>query len=456
MNRNSAPAGRTPPGPLKSLRQFMRAPLRFFTEVSQCGDGEIVPFALLWIRCHLVVHPEDVQYILTRGAENYSRITPDTAIFKQAVGLSLLTTEGPSWLYVRRLMHPVFSRATISAFGGIITGATRAMLDQWEQRLVGLPGDQALDQVEEMRQLTLAIVARALFSMNSETVGLGRRIDALGAVIDKMFHSPTIVLPSLGIPLPPDLRLRSVLRQIDSELYHIIDAHITDARQGTGQYQDLLTLLIAARDEEGHSLSRQELRNELLDLLLAGQETTASLLMWALALLALHPTVEAQLHAELDVVLAGRAPTAEDLPGLPLLSSIVQESMRLYPPAWMIVRQALKDDEVGGHRIATGSMVFLSPWVSQRHAGWWENPTQFLPERFAPGHAPHPRGAYFPFGPGNHRCIGEQFALMEAKLVLATLAQRYQFRLKTGYTLSPGVFPALRPLGGLPMCFDPR
>ena len=456
MNRDSAHAGKIPPGRLKSLRHFMRAPLDFFTEVSQCGDGHIVPFAILWMRCHLIIHPESVQHVLTRGAEHYSRITPDTAIFRQAVGSSLLTTEGPPWRYVRRLMHPTFSRQSLNAFGDTIAAAAREMFDQWEQGVAGRFGEQARDHVETMRQLTLTIVARALFSIEDATGELGRSIDALGTLIDKMFHSPTIVLPSLGIPLPPNLHLRAVLRQLDAALYPVIDAHIADAREGMGGYRDLLSLLIAARDEEGHALSRNELRNELLDLLLAGQETTASLLVWALALLAQHPDVEAQLHAELDEVLAGRAPTAEDLSALPLLSSIVQEALRLYPPAWMIARQATSDDEVGGHHIAKGSLVFLSPWVTQRHEGWWRDPARFLPERFAAGQAAPPRGAYFPFGQGNHRCIGEHFALLEAKLVLATLAQRYRLQLKAGHTLSPGVFPALRPVGGLPMNLAPR
>ncbi len=432
----------------------MRAPLRFFGEVSQCGDREVVQFALLWIRCHLVVNPEGVQHVLTHG-EEYSRVTPDTAVFRQAVGLSLLTTEGPPWLFARRLMHPVFSRAAISAFGDIVTGATRTMCGRWEQQRQGLSGDQALDQVEQMRQLTLAIVARSLFSIDITTVDLGQHIDALGGVIGEMFRSPGIALPSLGMPLPPNLRLRSVLHRLDKELYPIIDAHLCDVREGTGEYRDLLTLLIAARDEEGRALSRQELRNELLDLLLAGQETTASLLVWALALLALHPPVQEQLYEELAGEADSPPPGAQELAGLPLLTAIVQETLRMYPPAWMVARLALKDDEVCGHAIPRGSIVFLSPWVSQRHAGCWQDPEQFRPERFAPGQTAPLRGTYFPFGMGAHRCIGEHFALMEAKLVLATLVRRYRLRLKNP-ALTPGVFPALRPVGGLPMYLDPR
>jgi cytochrome P450 len=456
MGKDTPAPGRVPPGPLVNVRQFMQAPLRFFTDVSQCGDGAVVPFSLLWMRCHLIVHPGAVQHVLTRGPEVYSRITADTAIFRAAIGQSLLTTEGPPWRATRRLMHPVFSRGAVGAFGDVITAITTEMLDRWNQRLSGPTSEQPLDMVEEMRQLTLAAVAKALFSVDSAVLPLGERIDALAAAIGKMFRSPAIFLASLGIPLLPSPGMRTALQRLDQALYQIIDEHLVGARAGSDQYRDLLTLLAQSRDDAGHSLTRKELRNELLDLLLAGQETTASLLMWVLALLALHPSAEGQLHAELDAVLAARAPTAADIERLPVLTSIVQEALRLYPPAWMIVRKALEGDEIDGHRIAKRSLVFLSPWVTQRQAAWWQDPAEFRPERFAPGSSPALRGAYYPFGLGPHRCIGEQLALLEAKLVLATVAQRYRLRLKEGHSIAPGVFPALRPRRGLPMFLEPR
>jgi cytochrome P450 len=450
--------GGLPPGPLVNVRHFMKAPLRFFTHLSQCGDGAVVPFSLLWMRCYLIVHPEGVHHVLTRGPETYSRMTPDTSVFRVAIGQSLLTTDGPPWLSTRRLVAPVFSRASVSAFGDTITAITAAALDRWEQRLRGPASEpvQPLDMVEEMRQLTLATVAQALFSVDSAALPLGPRIDALAAVIDKMFRSPAIFLASLGIPLLPYPGMRTAIRRLDRELYQVIDEHLAGASDGTGSYRDLLTHLAQARDDAGHSLTRKELRNELLDLLLAGQETTASMLTWALALLALHPSVEEQLYAELHEVLAEGAPTTEDLQKLPGLAAIVQETLRLYPSAWVIVRKALKDDEIDGHRIAKQSLVFLSPWVTQRHAAWWQDPEEFRPERFAPGSSSSLRGAYYPFGLGPHRCVGEQLALLEAKLVLATVVQRYRLRLKEGHSIAPGVFPALRPRHGLPMFLDPR
>jgi cytochrome P450 len=454
MKRND---GRLTGGPLQSFRRFRADPLAFFTELGQRGDpAEVKAFWLLWIRCHLVVSPAGVKDVLTRGPHTYSRVTPDTAIFAAAVGQSLLTTEGDSWLATRRVMNPAFARRHDDAFAAAVTGATAALLERWERRRPGPDGVLEVDMVQEMRALTLAIVAQALFGVDLAASPLGRQIDALARGIDRMFRSPAIVLPSLRLPLPPNPRLARVLRALDEELYRIIDRHLAGEAPGGGTHPDLLTLLIAARDEAGGRLSRRQLRNELLDVMLAGQETTASLLIWSAAMLAANRSAEEQLHRELGGVLGGREPRADDLQRLPVLASFLQEVLRLYPPAWMIARRALTDDEIAGHRIARGSLVMLSPWVTQRHGAWWPDPVTFAPERFAPASAPAPRAAFFPFGLGPHRCIGEHLALVEAKLALATLAQRYRFRLPADCSLAPGVFPALRPAAGLTLSLQVR
>jgi cytochrome P450 len=221
---------------------------------------------------------------------------------------------------------------------------------------------------------------------------------------------------------------------------------------------DLLWMLLSARDEEtGEGMSDQQLRDEVLILLLAGHETTATALTWTWYLLSQHPEVESRLHDELDTVLGGRRPSVEDLDKLPYTRMVIQEVLRLYPPAFGFTRHAVAEDEIGGYRIPANSMVFLTPYCTHRHPACWEEPEVFDPERFTPERsAGRPRFAYFPFGGGPRQCIGNAFALMEAQLVLASVAQRYCLRLVPGHPVEPQVQLTLRPRYGLPMTLHPR
>ncbi|MDQ3744007.1 MAG: cytochrome P450, partial [Acidobacteriota bacterium] len=233
-------------------------------------------------------------------------------------------------------------------------------------------------------------------------------------------------------------------------IYQIIAEH---RRRPDANPDDLLSMLMLARDEEtGAQMSDRQLRDEAATILTAGHETTAVALSWTWYLLSRHEEVERKLRAELSAVLAGRTPTFEDLPRLEYTLMVVEEALRLYPPAWVVGRRAIKDDEVGGWRVEAGSEVILSPYVTQRHPDFWDDPESFRPERFLPdGLAARPRFAYFPFGGGSRVCIGSNFALMEAQLVLATVAQKYRLRLLPGHAVEPEASFTLHPRKGIMM-----
>jgi cytochrome P450 len=230
-----------------------------------------------------------------------------------------------------------------------------------------------------------------------------------------------------------------------------------DRRNDRGQHNDLLAKLLAARDPEtGLLLDTTQVRDEVITLILAGHETTSNALSWTWYLLGTNPGAEARLHAELRSVLAGRTPTVADLPDLPYTAMVINESMRLYPPAWAISRSPTDDDEIGGYRIPRGSVVMLCQYITHRHPGFWKDPERFDPERFSPQCSENrPRFAYFPFGGGPRLCIGSYFALTEAQLILATIAQRYRLKLVTDQPVEPEPLITLRPRHGINVTLEP-
>jgi cytochrome P450 len=266
------------------------------------------------------------------------------------------------------------------------------------------------------------------------------------------------------LPTPGNLRYRRAMQLLEGT----VNATIAERRRDPGDAADLLTLLMAARDPEPgegttvpeaqrSGMTDRQLRDEMLTLLIAGHETVASALAWAWYLLATDPAAEAKLHAELAAVLAGRAPQVDDLPNLRYTQAVFEEALRLYPPAWIITRKALADDEIGGYRVPANALVVASPYVTHRQAALWHDPEAFDPDRFTEEHAAsRPRFAYYPFGGGPRLCIGDQFALTEARLIIATVAQRYRLRLVAGHPIAvePGV--TLRPKHGLMMNLEAR
>ncbi len=450
-----APARHAIPGPpahplLGNLREARRDPLAFYPAARR-DYGDIVRFRSLGpLRWYLFSHPDDIDYVLRRNARNYHKGIFAASIVP-LVGEGLLTSEGEVWRRQRRLEQPAFHRQRLAALAADMTAAAVATAEGWgEPARVGRP----LDVAAEMSRLTLQIVGRAL--LGTDTSGAAATVaGALPATLEYTMYRAESVFPlPLRLPTPRNRRFLRARAALDRLVYGII----AERRRTGADGDDLLSMLLAARDAEtGEAMTDRQLRDEVLTILLAGHETTAVALSWTWFLLSQHPEAEATLHAELARVLGGRAPTAADVPRLPYTRQVIEEAMRLYPPVWATGRQALGDDEVRGYRLPAGSPVVLSPWVTHRHPDFWERPDAFEPERFAPGRAAgRPHLAYFPFGGGQRQCIGNGFALLEAQLIVATLAQRYRLRPVPGHPIEPEPTVTLRPRHGLPMTLHER
>jgi cytochrome P450 len=326
------------------------------------------------------------------------------------------------------------------------------MLERWRR---STPGDTLLDIPQEMMRLTLRIAGLALFShdLTNEVDRIGSTFTTLSPLISSYTSLP---FPPLWVPTPRNRRLLAGINTLNTIVYSIIEER--RKQPADTQATDLLGMLLYTRNEEtGLGMSDQQLLDEVLTLLLAGHETTATALTWTWYLLSQHPEVERRLHVEPEKVLAGRNPSVDDLDALPYTRMVIQEAMRLYPPAFGFTRFAIASDEMGGYPVPANSMIFLSAYCTHRHPAFWEEPEVFDPERFNPERsAGRPRFAYFPFGGGPRQCIGNSFAMMEAQLVLATVAQRYALRLVPGHAVEIQVLPTLRPRHGLPMTLHPR
>ena len=449
---SSLPREKRPPGPrenwlLGSANTIQRDPLGFTMSTFQLYGNVVAVRFLIW-PTYMVFHPQDVKHVLQENHRNYSKDTYLIQFLKPFLGQGLFTNDGQSWLHQRRLMQPAFHRKQLATFGTLMTSATEAMLERWQH---AVRSDQPLDVAAEMMRLTLRVVGQALFSvdLSDEADAVGQAFTALLTPLSDYLFNP---VPPLGVPTPRNRRIQRCIRDLDTVVHEIITA-----RRSAGQ-NDLVTMLLAARDAQtGEGMSDKQLRDEVMTLLIAGHETTSNLLTWTWYLLAQHPEVERQLHDELARVLGGRIPTVEDVPQLSYTRMVLEESLRLYPPAVGFNRKALVEDEVGGYRVPANTLIWLSPHVTHRHPEFWDDPEAFDPERFTPERvAARPHFAYFPFGGGPRQCIGNNFAMMEAQLVLATIAQRYQLRLVPGHLVEPQVLLTMRPRDGLPMTLHPR
>jgi cytochrome P450 len=300
----------------------------------------------------------------------------------------------------------------------------------------------------------MRIAGQTLFSMEvgEEVERVERTFTITNQVLVRRFRRGEFFPPIL--PTGDDRLFRKNRRELDS----VMDGIIAERRRNPGDRGDLLSMLLAAKDEEtGEQMNDNQLRSEVKTLLLAGHETTSNALCWTLYLLSQNPGAEAELHRELDSVLGGRLPSIEDLPHLPYLRMVIDESLRVYPPAWLVARRAKEPDTFGDYTLPAGSAIVLSPYITHRHPDFWDDPERFDPTRFDPARAEsRHRYAYFPFGGGPRQCIGNSFALMEAQLVLATLAQRYRLRMLAGHRVEPEPLVTLRPRGGLPMTVEAR
>ncbi len=439
-----------PPGPpwstvAQNTFSFLRKALDFLLEMRE-RYGDVVSVPTLVGPFTLIFHPDGVRHVLQENHRTYNKDVPDYHVLSLVLGKGLLTNDGGSWLKQRRLIQPAFHRERVAAFGTLMTETALRWTQRWETGSF-IETNQPLTLTQEMSSLTLSIVAKALFGtdLSAETEGVGRALTTVNHLLAKAFYLPWV----LSLPTPQHRRLH-IAR---SALYMVVEEIIRERRMHHETHCDLLEMLLVARDEEtGEGMTDQQVRDEVLTLLLAGHETTANALSWTFFLLAQHPHVEARLLKEYQQVLNGRPAMIEDLPQLPFTRMVVEEAMRLYPPAWGLGHRALGKDEIGGYAIPKGAYVLVFPYVTHRHPAFWERPDAFDPERFSDARsAGRHRFAYFPFGGGPRLCLGNQFALYEAQLILATILPRFQLRLLPGAVVTPEPLVTLRPRGDLLM-----
>jgi cytochrome P450 len=440
---SSGATSRSAPGPkglpfLGSLPDLGRDVLGFFTQCAR-HYGDVVSFRLAAWPAMLLNHPELVEYVLVKNHQNFIKHRFFWRHVEAIFGQGLLTSEGKFWHQQRRLAAPAFAASRVNRYGDTMVQYTGPMLQQWQ------PG-QVLDVHQEAMALTLQIAAKTLCDAETrqDVAEVSRAIDEVMEQISVRFRRP-FWLPD-ALPLPGNLRYRRGVQRLDQLVARII----AERRNKIEDRGDLLSQLMLARDEAGQPMDERQIRDQVITMLLAGHETTALTLSWTWYLLGVHPAVDAQLAEEVHTVVGGRFPTVDDLPRLRFTEQVVSEALRLYPPAYAIGREALADCEIGGYHVPAGTTVYVSPWVMHRDPRWFDDPHAFRPERWAGNLAKDlPRFAYMPFGGGPRICIGNRFAMMEAVLILATVAQQFRLAWQTDRPVQPKPSITLRPGGGV-------
>ena len=414
-------------------------PLAVFTGWAR-EFGDIFYYRAGWIHVYFLNSPELIESVLVTNQQNFrkDRVIQNSRWF---LGQGLLTSEGGEWLRQRRLSQPAFHRERLALYARIINACAEEMLDSWKD-------GENRDVHQEMMQLTLRVVAKVLFSVDVKNES--KEVAAALNLLMKHSSGARMLLPPWVryLPLPFLIRVRRAVRQLDEVVYRII----RERRRSENDNGDLLSMLMSARDEDGSRMTDRQLRDEVMTFLLAGHETTALSLSWAWFLLSENPEAENKLHHELARVLDGKNPSFEDLPRLCYTEAVVKESVRLYPPAWSLARTAAEDFEIGGYLVPAGSNVVMSQWIMHRDPRFFPSPEQFDPGRWFEEHTQRlPRFAYFPFGGGPRYCVGASFAMMEATLLLAAIAQRFRLRMVPGHKVVPVPSITLRPKYGIKM-----
>lgn len=443
----STTQAKSPPGPRGSLLAGSLADvqadlLEFLTSLAR-DYGDVASFRVFHIRCVLVNDPTLIREVMG-PLDDRMRKPWDVRRLRLVLGSGLLTNEGGPWRRQRRLIQPAFSHERLVRYGEVMTEATDRALDAW-------PGEGERDVHDEMARVALAVAARSLFG--SELAGREREVGAaLGTFMDRFEDIVMGAAPlPWWVPTPANLRVRRAVSRLRGTVQQLID----EAGPRAKERDDLLGWLLTARDDAGRPMDPVQVLDEVTTLLLAGHETTALALSWTLHLLAEHQEAQARVARELATALGDRAPTAADLGALPYLKQVVQESMRLYPPAWGIGRETTAPVELGGYRIPARTQIYLCQWVTHRDPRFFPEPERFRPERWSrEGDAD--RRAYFPFGGGPRNCIGAGFALMESHLVLGRLLQRFRFQPVAGHAIELQPAVTLRPRYGVRLRVERR
>lgn len=394
--------------------------------------GDIYHYRAFGIHVCVLSHPEYIETVLVRRSQDFTK-GRGLQVNRRLFGRGLLTSEGEAWQVQRQLCQPSFSGERINEYGSVMAACAAQMLDAWRDGEI-----RVLNR--EFSILTLKVVTRTLFGVDAGDLA-GEVQHSMKPVMDFNTRG-RILLPAVRyLPTPASVRYRLAARRLD----RVVDAIIRRRRAACRKDHDLLALLLRAHDD-GSAMPASLLRDEVMTLLLAGHETTALALCWAFYLIAHHPRVENVLVEEIGRVLGSRPPAASDLASLPRATNVIKETLRLYPPAYAMVRIAARDIKLGEYCVPRGASVILSQWIVHRDPRYYAEPERFDPDRWTPGFASRlPRFAYFPFGGGPRACIGASFALTEATLLLVTILQRFHLELALEGPLRPIPGITLRP-----------
>ena len=411
-------------------------------------DRRLLSGRLFRIQWFIVNWPDYIQHVLLDNQQNYIKGRFSDALLTPIVGEGMLTSEGATWRRRRRIAAPAFHTRAIAGFVDEMVRCTTAMLDRWQTRT------GPFDIASEMTGLTLDVITRTMFStdISGEVTRLRQLVQTVLALTRPNLMD-MLNVPS-WIPRPGSRTKQHAIAELDKMVAQILQSR----RQVGDRHSDLLSLLLAARDEEtGEGLSDHQLRDEIMTIFLAGHETSANALAFTWYLLATHPDVEARLQQELTSVLNGRAPAYADIAQLRYTRMVFEETLRLYPPAYQLTRTAIGADVIGGVEIPRNAVITIYPYVTHRNPALWPDAERFDPERFAPENAAgRHRFAYLPFGGGPRICIGQTFAIAEAVVIIASIAQRFRFSLAPGHTVQPVGLFTLRPKDGVWVTATPR
>lgn len=466
---------RLPPGPAElpvvgQAFRYLRDPIGFMTEAAAYGD--LATLSVKPALLYLVTHPDLIRDIMVTHHQRVGR-GPNTEVLKWVMGNSLVTADGADHLQQRRMMQPQFHRSRVDGYGAVMQQYAVSHRAGWQD-------GQRIDMAREMGDLTLRIVVKTLFGLElpSDSRRIGDTFEFTNNYLVTRVNQPPRLRHLLHqLPLPYSRRFRRERARLDEIIFDLIakrrqsldksdgnrnggDKSGRDSNDGDGN-DDLLSLLLEARFEDDAGqidrLTDRQVRDQTITLFAAGHETTAVSLAWTWYLLAEHPEIQARFHRELDEALGGRPPTLDDLPHLPFTDRILTESLRLYPSIWFWSRMAFEPFTLGGYEIPAGAVLAAPQLIVQRDARWFEDPLEFRPDRWTPEfRSSLPRYAYYPFGGGPRQCIGEGFALMESKLILAAVGQQWAVRHDPRHRIKMLPLISLRPKGGMPMYLERR
>lgn len=451
LEGQGSPAVPGPPGyPIVgALPKVMKDPLPFLTQAARDYGDVVLLGGFGSQKFYLVTHPDDIERVWKTRHRSYVRGS-NFQLLKPLGGDGLFLSEGDAWRTQRKLLQPAFHVTRLMGMVGTINASIEAMLERWGREIAA---GEPFNLEREMMSLLIEVSVKTLFGTEvaGDTATVHETITTAFSILHRRVLS-AVPFP-WWVPFPRHVRFLRAVAELDKVVYRLIGQRRRSGIEGS----DVLSTLLSVRDEAGEPMPDRQIRDEVVTMLVAGHESTGATLSWALYLLSRYPQVMRRVEAELAEVLGGRTPTFQDLPRLQYLAMVFKETLRLYPPFWMITRTPVEDDVLSGHRVPAGSILMFSSYVTQRRPDFWPNPEAFDPDRFLPERSEgRPQFAWFPFGGGPRVCIGARMAEMEALLVLAAMLKRYDLHAVPGRRVEPAAMLSLRPKGGLWMTLHAR